>query len=504
MSLIDSFYLRLMQNRLREIDAFAGHAEKVQHQQLQYLLEKGADTEYGHKFGFRNIHSEEQFRQSVPIVSYQELQPYIERLMRGEHYLLWPEKIKFFAKSSGTTNAQSKYIPVSRPALLKCHYQGGKDLFALYLRENPNSNVFAGKNISMGGSLHSWPDNPDICCGDVSAIITKQLPFWAEIRRSPRKSIALMSDWETKLRLMAQTAIHQKIHSILGVPSWSMLFLEKVLAISKKESLREVWPNFELFVHGGVSFVPYEKPLKSLLGEDCRFWETYNASEGFFGMQYHNHSDLLLMLDYGVYYEFLPMDEIEKPDAKTKTISEVETGKQYALVISTNAGLWRYMIGDTIVFTSLKPYAFKISGRTRHFINTFGEELIVENADRGLSAACSKTGAEINEYTVAPIFLDANNCARHQWIIEFKKLPENLTEFVACLDKKLKELNSDYDAKRNNDLVLKLPEIISLPEGTFYAWMKEKGKFGGQHKVPRLSNDRQYAEEILNFASRQN
>lgn len=502
MSLIDSFYLRLMQNRLREIDAFADHAEEVQHRQLSMLLKKGADTEYGHLFGFNQIHSASQFRQNVPLVSYPELQPYVERMMRGENGLLWPERIGFFAKSSGTTSAQSKYIPVSRQALHDCHYKGGRDLFALYLRENPESDLFAGKNISMGGSLHEWKENPKICCGDVSAIITRKLPFWAEWHRSPKRSIALLKDWETKLRLMAQTSIKENIHSILGVPSWSMLFLEKVLELSGKNSIREVWPGFELFVHGGVSFVPYEKPLKALLGEDCLFWETYNASEGFFGMQCTNRSDLLLMLDYGVYYEFLPMEDIGQPDAQTKTIGEVEAGKQYALVISTNAGLWRYMIGDTVVFTSVKPYLFKISGRTRHFINTFGEELIVENADRALSSACASTASQINEYTVAPIFLDANNCARHQWLVEFKKAPENMAEFTECLDRNLKALNSDYEAKRCNDLILKLPEIISLPEGTFYAWMRQKGKFGGQHKVPRLSNDRQYAEEILNFAFR--
>lgn len=504
MALIDSFYLRLMRKRLREIDDFAVHAEDIQREQLSYLLAQGAPTEYGKKFGFGGIRSAEQFSQNVPVVSYQELQPYVERLMQGEHHLLWNEKIKFFSKSSGTTGAQSKYIPVSRQALKQCHYKGGRDLFALYLQANPQSGVFSGQNISMGGSLHPWKSNPKICCGDVSAIITAQLPFWAEMRRTPRRSIALMDEWESKLRLMAQITLSQDIRSILGVPSWVMLLLEKVLALSGKESIREIWPNFEVFVHGGVSFPPYAQPLKKILGEDCRFWETYNASEGFFGIQYGNNSDLLLMLDYGVYYEFMPMEEFGRPHPRTIGIGQVETGKQYALVISTNAGLWRYLIGDTIVFTSTKPYLFKISGRTRHFINTFGEELIVDNADHALAEACAETQSEINEYTVAPVFLDAANCARHQWLVEFKRKPADMAVFTDILDRKLKELNSDYGAKRYNNLILKMPEIVSLPEGTFYAWLKGKGKLGGQHKVPRLSNDRQYADEILNFASRKN
>ncbi len=502
MSLIDSLYLRLMRNRLREIDAFSAHGAEIQRGQLSALLDKGKHTEYGRKFGFAKIGSDDDFRKNVPVASYEELQPYIERMMRGEENLLWPGKTRFYSKSSGTTNAQSKYIPVSSQALRKCHYKGGRDLFALYMRENPGSGLFAGKNISMGGSLHPWKENPRVCCGDVSAIITRQLPFWAEWRRAPGKRIALMDEWESKLRLMAQETAKQDVRSILGVPSWVMLLLEKVLEVSGKRNLSEVWPNFELFVHGGVSFVPYARPLKALLGENCRFWETYNASEGFFGIQYNQPGDMLLMLDYGVYYEFLPVEDIGRKDAATSTLAEVVPGKQYALVITTNAGLWRYLIGDTIVFTSVKPYTFKISGRTRHFINTFGEELIVENADRALDFACSRTESEISEYTVAPVFLDADNCARHQWLMEFKRPPADMDGFAALLDQKLKELNSDYGAKRYNDMILKMPEIVTLPEGTFYEWLKIKGKLGGQHKVPRLSNDRQYADEILKFVSK--
>ena len=498
MSFIDSFYLRLMRKRLRKIDDFSVHACQIQQNQLAYLLQRAASTEYGQKYGFADIRSANDFCRKVPLITYPELQPYVERLMRGENGLLWPESIKWFSKSSGTTHSQSKYIPVSREALDCCHYKGGKDLFALYLQSHPDSGVFSGKNISMGGSLHAWPANPAIQCGDVSAIITQDLPFWAELRRAPKKRIALMDEWESKLQKMAETTIRQDVRSFLGVPSWTLLFLQRVLELSGKLNLREVWPNMELFVHGGVSFTPYIEQFRNLIGEPFSYWETYNASEGFFGIQHtESEKDMLLMLDYGVYYEFLPTEEIGSPHPHTLTIGEVETGRNYALIISTNAGLWRYMIGDTIVFTSLKPYRFRISGRTRHFINTFGEELIIENADTGLAFACLYTKSEINEYTAAPFFLDANNCARHQWLIEFKRPPENLDAFADLLDTKLKEINSDYAAKRYNSLILKKPEIIMLPEGTFLAWLKEKNKLGGQHKVPRLSNNRQYADEIL-------
>lgn len=500
MSFIDSIYLKLMRKRLREIDGFSVHAGQIQQKQLNCLLQKAADTEYGKKYGFSEIRSAKDFSRKVPLITYPDLQTYVERLMRGENGLLWPESIKWFSKSSGTTHSQSKYIPVSREALYRCHYKGGKDLFALYLQSHPESGVFSGKNISMGGSLHAWPDNPHIRCGDVSAIITQNLPFWAEHQRAPRKHIALMDEWEAKLQKMAETTIRQDVRSFLGVPSWTLLFLQKALALSGKQNLREVWPNMELFVHGGVSFTPYAEQFKKLIDSPFSYWETYNASEGFFGIQHtENEKDMLLMLDYGVYYEFLPTEEIGSPSPRTVNIEEVETGRNYALIISTNAGLWRYMIGDTIIFTSLKPYRFRISGRTRHFINTFGEELIIENADAGLAFACTHTKSEISEYTAAPFFLDANNHARHQWLIEFKKPPESTEAFAELLDTKLKELNSDYAAKRYKDLILKKPEIITLPEGTFLKWLKEKGKLGGQHKVPRLSNNRQYADEILNL-----
>lgn len=500
-SILNAPYLFLMKGRLKEIEAYGRKAANVQRKQLRQLLSRGTGTEYGGKYGFGSIRSEDEYRKKVPVISYEDLQPYVERLMKGENYLLWPEKIRWFAKSSGTTNAKSKYIPVSREALLGCHYKGGKDLFALYLKDHPKSGLFSGKNVSLGGSLHPCP-LPGLYCGDISAIITQNLPFWAESRRTPGKTVSLMDGWDEKLERMARTTIRQDVRSFLGVPSWMMLYLQKALEISGKATLREIWPEMELFVHGGVSFGPYRSQYKMLMGEPFFFLETYNASEGFFGIQDDlSQPDMLLMLDYGVYYEFIPMEEIGSEYPLSLGIEDVQVGKNYALAITTNAGLWRYMIGDTVVFTSKQPYRFKISGRTRHFINTFGEELIVENADKALLKACQETKAEITDYTAAPVFLDSRNRACHQWLIEFKKAPDDMEAFTLSLDRHLKEINSDYEAKRFNDMLLKSPEIVSLPEGSFLRWLQSKGKMGGQHKIPRLSNQRDFVEEMLRLNS---
>lgn len=492
-----------MRKRLKEIDSYAHAAGDIQRQQWEYLIRKAESTEYGLKFRFKGIRTLQAFRSQVPVISYTELQPYVERMMQGETGLLWPERIRWFSKSSGTTHSKSKYIPVSREALADCHYKGGKDMYALYMRQHPESGVFKGKTVSMGGSLKSWPSNPGIRCGDVSAILTRKLPSWAESRRVPGKDIALMEDWEQKLPLMAQATVSQDVRSLMGVPSWILVYLEKVMELSGKKSLKEIWPHLELLVHGGVSFTPYRRQYAELLGPSMHYIETYNASEGFFGMQDEEDKDMLLMLDYGIYYEFIPAEEWDKEYPQAIGIEEVELGKNYALAISTNAGLWRYLIGDTVVFTALRPYRFRISGRTRHFINTFGEELMVDNADKALAMACMETGAEIADYTAAPVFLDASSQARHQWLIEFRKSPADIGNFTCLLDRNLMTLNSDYEAKRSKDLLLKQPQVIPLPEGTFYLWLKEKGKLGGQNKVPRLSNSREYVDEILKISRKE-
>lgn len=503
MSYINALYTSLMKKRLSAIDTYAQNAGKIQHEQWESLIRKALRTEYGEKYGFAKIQTEADYRERVPVISYTELRPYVERLMKGENRLLWPGPIKWFSKSSGTTNAKSKYIPVSKESLLDCHYKGGMDMYALYLRSHPTSRILGGKTVSMGGSLRPWPENPNIRCGDVSAILTRYLPFWAESRRIPKREIALMEDWEKKLPMMAQATMKSDVRSLMGVPSWILIYLEKVLEISGKQNLHELWPHLELLIHGGVSFTPYRKQYEILLGPSVHYLETYNASEGFFGIQDIENEDMLLMLDYGVYYEFILAEEWGKDHPKAIGIEEVETGRNYALILSTNAGLWRYMIGDTIVFTSLRPYRFRISGRTKHYINTFGEELMVDNADKALSEACAKTGAEIADYTAAPVFLDSSRQARHQWLIEFKTLPNDMECFGNLLDSALKSLNSDYEAKRSKDLLLKQPQIIALPAGTFYRWLKQKGKLGGQNKVPRLSNNRDYADEIIAISQKE-
>lgn len=499
-SLLNNAYLRMMKGRLEKIDRFSSAAGEVQRAQLRHLVEKAADTEYGRRYGFGAIRTEEDFRRKVPLISYEGLQDYVERLMRGEDYLLWPDRISCFAKSSGTTRSRSKYIPVSREALRDCHMRGGKDLFALYVREHPDSGIFHGRNVSLGGSLHPAPQ-AGIVCGDVSALITCHLPFWTYFRRSPRRGIALLHNWDEKLEGMVKDTLHRDVRGFLGVPSWMMLYLKKALEASGKNSLREVWPDMELFVHGGVSFDPYRTQFKALLGEPFRYLETYNASEGFFGIQDSlSQPDMLLMLDYGIYYEFVPVEELDKERPLAVGIEGVEAGRNYALAISSNAGLWRYLIGDTVMFTSVRPYRFRISGRTRNFINTFGEELIVENADKALSAACAETGAEIRDYTAAPVFLDNRNRACHQWLVEFVSAPADMRDFSARLDAHLKAVNSDYEAKRTGDLMLKQPQIVSLPQGTFLRWLESRGKLGGQHKVPRLSNNRDIVDEILTLS----
>ncbi|MEG1497903.1 MAG: GH3 auxin-responsive promoter family protein [Bacteroidales bacterium] len=499
MALINSMLLWLMKERLQEIEFFENHPQEVQNNQLKALLKSAQNTEYGKMYDFSHILHAEEFRERLPINTYESIKPYVDRLRTGEQNLLWSSEIKWFAKSSGTTSSKSKFIPVSNESLEECHYKGGKDLYTLYVNAHPESEIFWGKNMAMGGSHHICENNSEAFYGDVSAIIMQNLPFWAEFKRVPNIEIALMDEWESKIDKMAQATLSENITNIAGVPSWILVFLRKILEVSGKETIREVWPNLEAFFHGGVSFTPYKSQFEKIMGRsNFNYVETYNASEGFFGIQdIAGAQDMLLMLDYGIYYEFIPLEELHQDHPKCLEIGQVEAGKNYALVISTNAGLWRYLIGDTVQFTSIKPYRIRVSGRTKNFINAFGEEIIVENADRALSYACEQTRAEISDYTAGPIFLDEKNQACHQWLIEFKQFPSDIENFTTCLDVCLKQINSDYEAKRYCDMVLKRPQIVSLPQGSFYQWMKSKDKLGGQHKVPRLANDRQYLDDIL-------
>jgi len=489
-----------MKKRFHQIELFMKYPHDVQQEWFNRLITTAKDTEFGKRYAFASIENYETFRERVPVNDYDSIRPDIELLMEGRQNILWPTDIKLFAKSSGTTSDKSKFIPVSQASLEECHYKGGKDMLSIYMHSNPDSLMFDGRGLAMGGS-HTIMElnNDEYYVGDLSALIIQKLPHWAEIMRVPKRKVALMDEWEEKIEKMAQTTAPHNVTSLSGVPSWTLLLLNRILEMTGKENILEVWPNLEVFFHGGVNFGPYRKQFEALIPRpDMQYRNTYNASEGFFGLQEEkDHDDLLLMLDYGIFYEFIPMQELDNENPYAIPLNEVETGVNYAMVITTNAGLWRYMIGDTVKFTSTDPYRIKITGRTRSFINAFGEELIVDNAEKALEIATNKCKAVISDYTAAPVYLEGKENAAHEWLIEFSREPGDLEFFTETLDNALKSLNSDYEAKRYHDLILRQPVVRKLPEGTFYKWMKQRGKLGGQNKVPRLANDRQYVDEIL-------
>lgn len=501
MALIPSIINWLNTKRMVSIDMFKTYPYEVQLETFINLLNTASDTTWGEHYNYKNIDSISQYQETVPVGSYTELEPYVERLRLGEKNLLWPGEIRWFAKSSGTTSSKSKFIPVSREALDECHFRGGKDVLAIYSMMNPDTKVFAGRGLTLGGSHKVNNFSNDSLYGDLSAILIENLPLWADLMKSPRAKIALIEDFEEKMEKIARRTVNQNIRYLAGVPSWFLVLLKYILDYTGAKNLLEVWPDLELFCHGGISFKPYREQYKKIIPSDkMRYLESYNASEGYFGIQDDlSADDMLLMLDYGVFYEFVKTEDINSQFPKAYTVADVETGINYAIVISTNGGLWRYMIGDTIVFTQLFPHKFRITGRTKHFINAFGEEVIIENAEKALETASSKTGALITDYTAGPCFMSTTSKGHHEWIIEFKKEPENLELFVDLLDNSLKSLNSDYEAKRFKDLTLTKPSVIVAPEGTFYRWLEKKNKLGGQNKVPRLSNDRQYLDELLDF-----
>ena len=473
--------------------------EALQEAVLRHLLERGSNTEYGRNHLLSPKNSYEEFAKNVPINTYEELKRDIDRMRHGEADVLWPGQVQWYAKSSGTTNDKSKFIPVSAEGLHDIHYQGGKDVVTFYLRNNPNSRLFDGKSLILGGS-HSPNYNVDgSLVGDLSAILIENINPLVNLMRVPRKRTALLSDFEVKRDRIAQECLHKNITNISGVPSWMLSVLVRVMELSGKKHLEEMWPNLEVFFHGGIAFTPYRSQYEQLItSSKMHYMETYNASEGFFGIQDDpTDRSMLLMLDYGVFYEFIPLEEVGRPDATVVPLEGVEIGRNYAMVITTSCGLWRYMIGDTVEFTSKRPYKFIITGRTKYFINAFGEELIMDNAEKGLAYACEKTGAQVLEYTAAPVYMDKNAKCRHQWLIEFSKDPDNLERFAQALDEKLQELNSDYEAKRSHNVTLQHLEVVKAKEGLFNDWLKQKGRLGGQHKVPRLSNSRKNMDELL-------
>ncbi len=488
----------ILKKRIGQIEHFMRQPDVVQYQLFEQLINASKNTEIGKKYDFASIRSYEEFAQRVPIFSYEEFAPYIERARKGENNIFWSEPIKWFAKSSGTTNAKSKFIPVSKHALEDCHFKAGKDMLSLYLNNNENAKLFTGKSFRLGGSKELYEQN-NTYFGDLSAILIDNLPFWAEFSSTPGNKVSLMSEWESKMKAIVEETKNVNVTSLAGVPSWMLVTLNRIAEDTGAEHLLDLWPNAEVYFHGGVSFEPYRSQYKKLFpSESFKYLEIYNASEGFFALQDQNNSDeLLLMLDYGIFYEFIPMDVFDTDRQYAIPLSEVEKGKNYAMVITTNSGLWRYLIGDTIRFTSTTPYRIKITGRTKHYINVFGEELMIENADTALAKTAKNFGVEIVDYTVAPIFMEEKEKGAHEWIIEFKTPPNDLSTFAKELDLTLQKINSDYEAKRYNNMTLNQLKLNSAKENLFFNWLEKQGKLGGQNKIPRLSNDRMYVEQLL-------
>jgi hypothetical protein len=502
MDILTKIVSQRMLPRRREIERYAQHTDEIQHTQWKSLLHKARNTEWGRKFDFGSIRTYADFAGRLPLQTYDDIKPYVLRMINGEKNILWPSHVRWYAKSSGTTNDKSKFIPMTRE-IRNAQYRGGFDCVALYLRNNPESRFFSRKGLILGGSHSLSPLNRQSHYGDLSAVLIQNLPPAVNLMRVPRKRIMLMDEWESKIQAIVESTLNEDVNSLSGVPSWMLVLIKAVLQHTGRQYLTDVWPNLEVYFHGGISFEPYRDQYKTLIPSDgMHYMETYNASEGFFGIQ-DDPADtaLLLMPDYGIFYEFVPLNELESSDPAALPLEGVETGVNYAMVITTCGGLWRYIIGDTIRFTSVYPHKFVISGRTKHYINAFGEELMVNNADRALSLTCRETGAKVREYTAAPLFMLNKAQGLHEWFIEFEKMPPSIPDFAALLDRHLQELNSDYEAKRYREISLQPLKITVAREGVFYDWLKQKGKLGGQHKIPRLSNDRKQIEELLAFSS---
>ena len=497
MKLLSPAISRLARFRHWRIEQWITDPVAAQREVLQDLVTHGQYTEFGRKYGFSALFNIRKFKAAVPIHEYDDLKPYIERLMQGEQHLLWNTPVNWFAKSSGTTSDKSKFIPITQESLEDCHYQAAKDVLTLYYNYNNESHLLTGKGLVIGGSHQISKINEEVNYGDLSAVLLQNTPIWANWIRTPELSIALMDEWEEKIERLAQSTIPETVTSISGVPTWTLVLIKRILQITGKQTLKEVWPDLELYIHGGVSFTPYREQFRKLIGNDCTYLEMYNASEGFFAAQDDPNEDgMLLFLNHGIFYEFMPVEEYGKAQPHTIGLDKVETGKNYALVISTNGGLWRYLVGDTIQFTSLNPFRIKVSGRLKQYINAFGEEVIADNTDKAIAMAAEKTGLTVKDYTAAPVYFGDHTKGAHEWLIEFEQNPVSTDAFAFELDCALKTLNSDYEAKRYKDIALTLPQVHAVPSGIFHQWLKSKGKLGGQHKVPRLSNDRTYIDDI--------
>lgn len=501
MKLLSPVISHLARLRLWGVENWISYPILAQRNVLQHLVTQAQYTEFGRKYHFSRMFTVRDFKARIPIHEYDDLKPYIKRMMQGEQNILWNTPINWFAKSSGTTSDKSKFIPVSDESLKDIHFKGSKDVLTNYYKNFPDSDLLTGKSLVVGGSHQVYKFDEDIQYGDLSAVLMQNTPFWGHWIRTPELKIALLDEWESKIEQLAKNTVHENVTSLAGVPTWTIILIKRILEISGKNTLKEVWPNLELYMHGGVSFTPYREQIARLIGSPINYLEMYNASEGFFAAQnMPDDEGLLLYTDHGIFYEFLPVEQYGKPGAKTVGLKQVELNKNYALVISTNGGLWRYLVGDTVQFTSLAPFKIKVTGRLKHYMNAFGEEVIIDNADKAIAIACGKTNAVVKDYTAAPVFFSEQNNGAHQWLIEFERLPEDLKLFTFELDEALKSLNSDYEAKRYKNIALRLPLVHSLQKNIFNKWLKSKGKLGGQHKVPRLNNERKMIEEILSIA----
>ena len=488
---------RLARLRYWQIESWMKNPIAAQREVLQDLITHGQYTQIGRKYQFSNLFTIRKFKETVPIHSYEDLKPYIDPTLKGENAVLWNTPVEWFAKSSGTTSDKSKFIPLSKESIEDNHFQGSKDVLTIYYHAFPDSDLLTGKGLVIGGSHQVHPIQEGIQYGDLSAVLLQNAPIWSGLIRVPELSIALMDEWESKIEMLAQSTIQEPVTSIAGVPTWTLVLLKRILEITGKQTIKEVWPDFELYIHGGVSFTPYREQFKKIIGGDCNYIEIYNASEGFFAAQDRlDEEGMLLFLDHGIFYEFMPIEEYGKENPKTIGLDKVELGKNYAIIISTNGGLWRYLVGDTVQFVTLEPYRIKVSGRLKQYINAFGEEVIADNSDKAISEACASFKVVMKEYTAAPIYMSDKGAGAHEWLIEFEEAPSDMQAFTIALDKNLQAANSDYEAKRHKDIALGLPQITAVKKDCFHEWLKRKGKLGGQHKVPRLSNERKYVEEI--------
>ncbi|MEO7264798.1 MAG: GH3 auxin-responsive promoter family protein [Ferruginibacter sp.] len=497
MKILSPVISRLARMRLWRIENWVNHPVAAQREVLQGLVSSAQYTVFGKKYNFNKLYTVKQFKQQVPIHEYPDLKPYIQRMMDGEENVLWNTPVKWFAKSSGTTSDKSKYIPVSDESLQDNHFQASKDVLTSYYKNFPSSDLLTGKSLVVGGSHQVNKISEDIHSGDLSAVLMQNSPFWGQWIRTPELSIALMDEWEEKIEMLAVKTADENVTSIAGVPTWTLILLKRILEIKQKETIKEVWPNLELYINGGVSFVPYRDQFEKIIGAPINYLEIYNASEGFIAGQEKPEDDgMTLFTEHGIFYEFMPVEEYGKPSPVTIGLNAVSLHKNYALIISTNGGLWRYLIGDTVQFTSINPYRIKVSGRLKHYMNAFGEEVIVDNSDRAIAIASEKTNSVVNDYTAAPVYFSECSNGAHEWLIEFDKAPGDLQLFIIALDDALKSINSDYEAKRYKNIALRLPVVHKIEYGAFRKWLKQKGKIGGQHKVPRLSNERTILEEI--------